>query len=62
MKRKEPIEARNQGRERSRPARTERALEPAREPEFRIDARDLEFLRSIGIDPTRRLKSRRARR
>lgn len=26
---------------------------------FRIDGRDLAFLRSIGIDPTRRLRSRR---
>lgn len=25
-----------------------------RSPEFRIDARDLAFLRSVGIDPTRR--------
>jgi hypothetical protein len=33
-----------------------------REPEFRIDVRDLRFLRSIGIDPTRRLKRRRASR
>lgn len=33
-----------------------------REPEFRIDVKDLRFLRSIGIDPTRRLKRRRARR
>jgi hypothetical protein len=29
------------------------------EPSFRIDARDLSFLRSIGIDPTRRLRRRR---
>ncbi len=62
MKRKEPMEAGNRARDPLRPVRLERALEPAREPEFRIDARDLEFLRSIGIDPTRRLKSRRARR
>lgn len=31
-----------------------------REPEFRIDLQDLQFLRSIGIDPTRRLKRRRS--
>lgn len=30
-----------------------------REPAFQIDARDLSFLRSIGIDPTRRLRRRR---
>lgn len=33
---------------------------PKGEPAFRIDARDLSFLRSIGIDPTRRLRRRRA--
>ncbi len=32
----------------------------AGEPSFTIDARDLSFLRSIGIDPTRRLRRRRA--
>ncbi len=30
----------------------------AAEPSFTIDARDLSFLRSIGIDPTRRLRRR----
>jgi hypothetical protein len=30
------------------------------EPVFQIDIRDLSFLRSIGIDPTRRLRRRRA--
>lgn len=29
------------------------------EPDFRIDGRDLAFLRSIGIDPTRRRRGRR---
>jgi hypothetical protein len=29
------------------------------EPTFQIDIRDLSFLRSIGIDPTRRLRRRR---
>jgi hypothetical protein len=36
---------------------------PARngnEPAFQIDGRDLSFLRSIGIDPTRRLRRRRS--
>lgn len=33
---------------------------PAGEPEFRIDGKDLSFLRSIGIDPTRRRRSRRS--
>lgn len=32
---------------------------PRAEPVFRIDGRDLSFLRSIGIDPTRRLRRRR---
>ncbi|NHZ73856.1 MAG: hypothetical protein GWP16_05245 [Nitrospirae bacterium] len=31
----------------------------AREVLFRIDRQDLEFLRSLGIDPTRRLRRRR---
>jgi hypothetical protein len=39
-------------------------VSPARrlpaEPVFRIDGRDLSFLRSIGIDPTRRLRRRRS--
>lgn len=30
------------------------------EPAFQIDGRDLFFLRSIGIDPTRRLRRRRS--
>ncbi len=30
-------------------------------PSFRIDGRDLSFLQSIGIDPTRRLRNRRHR-
>jgi hypothetical protein len=29
------------------------------EPAFQIDGRDLNFLKSIGIDPTRRLRRRR---
>lgn len=32
---------------------------PAGEPLFQIDGRDLSFLKSIGIDPTRRLRRRR---
>lgn len=35
-----------------------RAL-PAGDPVFRIDGQDLTFLRSIGIDPTRRMRRRR---
>jgi hypothetical protein len=31
----------------------------AGEPVFQIDGRDLSFLRSIGIDPTRRMRRRR---
>lgn len=33
--------------------------EPEPEPVFRIDGRDLFFLNSIGIDPTRRIRRRR---
>jgi hypothetical protein len=32
----------------------------AGEPAFQIDGRDLSFLKSIGIDPTRRLRRRRS--
>ncbi|HEX2060984.1 MAG TPA: hypothetical protein VHK90_09605 [Thermoanaerobaculia bacterium] len=32
---------------------------PPREVQFRIDVRDLNFLRSVGIDPTRKVKSAR---
>lgn len=35
------------------------ALRREPEPVFQIDGRDLSFLRSIGIDPTRRLRRRR---
>lgn len=44
-------DARPSGRERGR----------GDQPRFRIDAEDLRFLRSIGIDPTRRRPRRRAR-
>ncbi|HVT18891.1 MAG TPA: hypothetical protein VHQ90_22235 [Thermoanaerobaculia bacterium] len=33
---------------------------PAGDPVFQIDGRDLSFLKSIGIDPTRRLRRRRS--
>ncbi|MFN7942500.1 MAG: hypothetical protein U0X73_12960 [Thermoanaerobaculia bacterium] len=32
----------------------------ARAPEFRINSQDLEFLRTLGIDPTRKRRARRA--
>jgi hypothetical protein len=44
-------------------AREDQAIEPepdAPEPTFRIDATDLAFLRSIGIDPTRKRRARRS--
>jgi len=48
---------------REMPSLTEVPLESSRlsvgEPVFQIDTRDLSFLRSIGIDPTRRLRRRR---
>ena len=37
---------------------TRRPLAP---PTFRIDGRDLAFLRSVGIDPTRKARSRSSR-
>jgi len=39
---------------------TVRKALPAGEPVFRIDGRDLSFLRSIGIDPTRRVRNRKS--
>lgn len=41
--------------------RSERPAPPPREPVFRIDSRDVAFLRSVGIDPTRPGRSRRRR-
>lgn len=49
-------------REREALDRYEVAAEPVaarEEAAFRIDGRDVSFLRSIGIDPTRRTRSRR---
>lgn len=37
------------------------ALSPRASAEFRIDFRDLRFLKSVGIDPTRKVRTRRAR-
>jgi hypothetical protein len=34
---------------------------PSVSAEFRIDFRDLRFLKSVGIDPTRKVRTRRAR-
>lgn len=52
------------GRRESREERVRRAVAEATaraggEPSFRIDGKDLLFLRSIGIDPTRKSRSRR---
>lgn len=41
------------------PARGSRRVRREREPEFQINGTDLHFLRSIGIDPTRRQRRRR---
>lgn len=38
---------------------TTRGAGGSAEPVFRIDGRDLTFLRSVGIDPTRKLRRRR---
>jgi hypothetical protein len=38
--------------------RQQLALPAAPDAQFRIDVRDLAFLRSVGIDPTRKVKSR----
>ncbi len=34
-------------------------MDPEEDPSFRIDSQDLSFLRSVGIDPTRRVRRRR---
>ena len=39
---------------------TARRALPAAEPIFRIDGKDLLFLKSVGIDPTRKGKRRRS--
>ncbi|MEZ5332916.1 MAG: hypothetical protein R2991_12905 [Thermoanaerobaculia bacterium] len=39
---------------------TQPAAPEAREVAFRIDGDDLSFLRSIGIDPTRKVRNRRS--
>ena len=46
---------------RVRAARKPPAAPPPGDPVFRIDADDLRFLRSLGIDPTRKRRARRAR-
>lgn len=42
--------------------KTPSAGRPLPPPTFRINGRDLAFLRSVGIDPTRRTRSRSSRR
>jgi hypothetical protein len=44
-----------------RAGETRPAERPEPEPSFRIDATDLAFLQSIGIDPTRKRRARRSR-
>ena len=41
--------------------RQNRPVRSGPEPEFRINGRDLQFLQSIGIDPTRKIRRRRNR-
>lgn len=43
--------------EEARAETTHRLALPAGEAQFRIDIDDLNFLRSVGIDPTRKVKS-----
>jgi hypothetical protein len=45
----------------SAPAAAEVSTIRAGDPTFRIDGNDLLFLRSIGIDPTRKSRARRAK-
>ena len=46
---------------RSSTAAAEVSTARAADPTFRIDGNDLHFLRSIGIDPTRKSRARRAK-
>lgn len=39
---------------------SDEAEETSRRTEFRIDFRDLRFLKSVGIDPTRKVRTRRS--
>lgn len=42
------------------PMNTSSRRSSSSDPAFQIDSRDLSFLRSIGIDPTRRMRRRRS--
>lgn len=54
------VDCKREGNELEQLALSRRPASSRAEPVFQIDGRDLSFLRSIGIDPTRRLRRRRS--
>lgn len=52
------VDCKREGLDEPLPLTTPRFTSGNGEPVFQIDVRDLNFLRSIGIDPTRRLRRR----
>ena len=54
------VDCKREARDESDEPITVPARRGAADPVFQIDGRDLSFLRSIGIDPTRRLRRRRS--
>jgi hypothetical protein len=58
LERREATDAEDSGEGAAAEPSAEQALARRAEPVFRIHGADLSFLRSIGIDPTRRVKSR----
>lgn len=55
------VDCKREGQEEGMPLTAPRFSSGNGEPVFQIDVRDLNFLRSIGIDPTRRLRRRRSK-
>lgn len=56
------LDCKRSGEDGSDPDKSSSARRPLPPPTFRINGRDLAFLRSVGIDPTRRTRSRTSRR
>ncbi len=56
------LDCKRSGEDESGADKSSSARRPVPPPTFRINGRDLAFLRSVGIDPTRRTRSRSSRR